>query len=66
VQGLVEFLKSLGASRIAAMGAVSIALIGFRIEWAEGGITRASAAVEVAIGAAVTRLCRRARNAEEI
>ena len=29
VQGLVEFLKSLGASRIAAMGAVTIALVGF-------------------------------------
>ena len=29
MQGLVEFLKSLGASRIAAMAAVAIALIGF-------------------------------------
>jgi flagellar M-ring protein FliF len=29
VQGLVEFVKTLGASRIAAMGAVTIALIGF-------------------------------------
>ena len=29
MQGLVEFLKSLGASRIAAMGAVTIALVGF-------------------------------------
>jgi flagellar M-ring protein FliF len=29
VQGLVEFLKTLGAPRIAAMGAVTIALIGF-------------------------------------
>jgi flagellar M-ring protein FliF len=29
VQGLVEFLKSLGASRIAAMGAVTIALVAF-------------------------------------
>jgi flagellar M-ring protein FliF len=29
VQGLVEFVKALGASRIAAMGAVTIALIGF-------------------------------------
>jgi flagellar M-ring protein FliF len=29
VQGLVEFAKSLGAARIAAMGAVTIALIGF-------------------------------------
>jgi flagellar M-ring protein FliF len=28
VQGLVEFIKTLGASRIAAMGAVTIALIG--------------------------------------
>ena len=29
MQGLAEFLKSLGASRIAAMGAVTIALVGF-------------------------------------
>jgi len=29
VQGLLDFLKSLGAARIAAMGAVTIALIGF-------------------------------------
>ena len=29
MQGLVEFVKTLGASRIAAMGAVTIALIGF-------------------------------------
>jgi flagellar M-ring protein FliF len=29
VQGLVEFVKTLGASRIAAMGAVTIALVGF-------------------------------------
>jgi flagellar M-ring protein FliF len=29
VQGLVEFVKTLGAPRIAAMGAVTIALIGF-------------------------------------
>ena len=29
MQGLVEFVKALGASRIAAMGAVTIALIGF-------------------------------------
>jgi len=29
VQGLAEFLKSIGAARIAAMGAVTIALIGF-------------------------------------
>ena len=29
MQGLVEFLKSLGAPRIAAMGAVTLALIGF-------------------------------------
>ncbi len=29
VQGLVEFVKTLGAARIAAMGAVTIALIGF-------------------------------------
>jgi len=29
VQGLVEFAKTLGAARIAAMGAVTIALIGF-------------------------------------
>jgi flagellar M-ring protein FliF len=29
VQGLVEFLKSFGASRIAAMGAVTIALVAF-------------------------------------
>jgi flagellar M-ring protein FliF len=29
VQGLLEFLKTLGAPRIAAMGAVTIALIGF-------------------------------------
>jgi flagellar motor switch protein FliN len=29
VQGLLEFLKTLGAPRIAAMGAVTIALVGF-------------------------------------
>jgi flagellar M-ring protein FliF len=29
VQGLVEFVKTLGASRIAAMGAVTVALVGF-------------------------------------
>ncbi len=29
MQGLVEFVKTLGASRIAAMGAVTIALVGF-------------------------------------
>jgi flagellar M-ring protein FliF len=29
VQGLVEFVKSLGAPRIAAMGAVTLALVGF-------------------------------------
>ena len=29
MQGLVEFVKTLGAARIAAMGAVTIALIGF-------------------------------------
>ena len=29
VQGLVEFLKSLGAARLAAMAAVTIALVGF-------------------------------------
>ena len=29
MQGLVEFVKALGASRIAAMGAVTIALVGF-------------------------------------
>ena len=29
VQGLVEFVKTLGAPRIAAMGAVTIALVGF-------------------------------------
>jgi len=29
VQGLLEFVKSLGAPRIAAMGAVTIALVGF-------------------------------------
>jgi flagellar M-ring protein FliF len=29
VQGLVEFVKTLGASRIAAMGAVTITLVGF-------------------------------------
>jgi flagellar M-ring protein FliF len=29
VQGLVEFVRTLGASRIAAMGAVTIALVGF-------------------------------------
>jgi flagellar M-ring protein FliF len=29
VQGLLDFLKSLGAARIAAMGAVTIALVGF-------------------------------------
>ena len=29
MQGLVEFVKALGAPRIAAMGAVTIALIGF-------------------------------------
>jgi flagellar M-ring protein FliF len=29
VQGLVEFLKSLGAARIAAMAAVTVALVGF-------------------------------------
>ena len=29
MQGLVEFLKSLGAARIAAMGAVTVALVGF-------------------------------------
>jgi flagellar M-ring protein FliF len=29
VQGLVEFVKTIGAARIAAMGAVTIALIGF-------------------------------------
>ena len=29
MQGLLEFLKSLGAARIAAMGAVTIALVGF-------------------------------------
>jgi len=29
VQGLLEFLKTLGAARIAAMGAVTIALVGF-------------------------------------
>jgi flagellar M-ring protein FliF len=29
VQGLVEFVKTLGATRIAAMAAVAVALIGF-------------------------------------
>src|SRR6266850_987975 len=29
VQGIVEFLKSLGAARIAAMAAVTVALVGF-------------------------------------
>ena len=29
MQGLVEFFKSLGAARIAAMAAVTVALIGF-------------------------------------
>ena len=29
VQGLIEFLKSLGAARIAAMAAVTVALVGF-------------------------------------
>jgi flagellar M-ring protein FliF len=29
VQGVLEFLKTLGASRIAAMGAVTVALVGF-------------------------------------
>jgi flagellar M-ring protein FliF len=29
VQGLVEFMRTLGASRVAAMGAVTIALVGF-------------------------------------
>jgi flagellar M-ring protein FliF len=29
VQGLLDFLKSLGAARIAAMGAVTVALVGF-------------------------------------
>ena len=29
MQGLFDFLKSLGAARIAAMGAVTVALIGF-------------------------------------
>ena len=29
MQGLIEFVKTLGAPRIAAMGAVTIALIGF-------------------------------------
>ena len=29
VQGLLEFLKSLGAARIAAMAAVTVALVGF-------------------------------------
>jgi flagellar M-ring protein FliF len=28
VQGVLEFLKTLGASRIAAMGAVTVALVG--------------------------------------
>ena len=29
VQGLLEFVKTLGAPRIAAMGAVTLALVGF-------------------------------------
>jgi flagellar M-ring protein FliF len=29
VKGLLDFLKSLGAARIAAMGAVTVALVGF-------------------------------------
>jgi flagellar M-ring protein FliF len=29
VQGLTEFIKTLGVARIAAMGAVTVALIGF-------------------------------------
>jgi len=29
VQGVLEFLKALGAPRIAAMGAVTVALVGF-------------------------------------
>jgi flagellar M-ring protein FliF len=29
VQGVFEFLKTLGASRIAAMGAFTVALVGF-------------------------------------
>jgi hypothetical protein len=118
VQGLVEFAKTLGGPRIAAMGAVTIALIGIfgflmlrvtsphiavrvndalyaaakekledivraksfegrlmvlaepdiavgdcRIEWADGGINRDSAAAEAAIGAAVAGYVSARRNA---
>ena len=62
MQGLIEFVKTLGPTRLAAMGAVTVALIGFFALL----IMRVTAPTMVQLGVELSAMHTRARLAEGI